>query len=192
MDAILNVLGLDVTDLLGMSDQMRGQKDGSIAFESVPLIHLRAAMNPTFGKDELFGELEFSKTLLRRLKAEPTDARKSWVRFIAVRANAALAAPMHPRFANGSVLLVDRHYCSLAEYRKDEPNLYLIRKENTLMVRWAEMQGAQLCLRPDRSKYPLNFIAIDKKHTLTSCIVGRVAHIATDLGGLPQRRPLLL
>ena len=81
---------------------------------------------------------------------------------------------------NGSVLLIDRHYCSLDGHRKDEPNLYLIRKEEVRMVRWVEMQGNQLCLRPERNDYPLDFIHIDKKNPIESCIVGRVAHIATE------------
>ena len=192
MDAVLNVLGLDVQRLIGMSDQTRSPKDSSTTLESVPIIRHRAAMNPTFGKDDILGELGFAKAFLRRLNADPTDQRRPWVRFIAVRADAALAAPMYPRFENGSVLLVDRHYCSLKGYRKDEPNLYLIRKDETLTVRWGEMQGTQLCLRPERSDYPLDFISIDRKKPLTSYIVGRVAHIATELGAVVQRRPLLL
>jgi transcriptional regulator with XRE-family HTH domain len=192
MDAILKVLGLDVTSLLAMPGQTPSPKDCSTTLESVPLIQLRAAMNPTFAKDDLRGELGFTKSLLRRLNADSIEVRKPWVRFIAIRADGALAAPMHPRLSNGSVVLVDRHYCSLAEYQKNEPNLYLIRKEQTLMVRWIEMQGGNLCLRPDSSEYPLDFICIDRKNPLTSCIVGRVAHIATELGSPVRRRPLSL
>jgi transcriptional regulator with XRE-family HTH domain len=180
MDALLGVLGLDVADLLAMSGRMRGQTGCSIAFESVPLIHLRAAMNPTFSEEEILGELGFTKALLRTLKADHSRKRTAWVRFLAIRADSALAAPMFPRFENGSVLLVDRHHCSVAGYQKDEPNLYLIRKEETLMVRWAELRGAQLYLRPERNDYPLDFICIDRKNPLESCIVGRVAHIGTE------------
>jgi transcriptional regulator with XRE-family HTH domain len=49
MDAVLNVLGLDVTRLIPMSDQTRSPKDSSTTLESVPMIQHRAAMNPTFG-----------------------------------------------------------------------------------------------------------------------------------------------
>ncbi len=192
MDAILKVLGLDVQRLIAMSGETRSAKDSSNAVESVPMIQLRAAMNLNFGKDDVLGELGFAKAMLRRLKAEPTDARKSWVRFVAIRADAALAAPMLPRFSIGSILLVDRHYCSLDEHRKNEPNLYLIRKGETLLARWVKIQGTQLCLRPELSAYPLDFMCIDKKNPLTSCVVGRVAHIATELGCPVQRRPLLL
>jgi transcriptional regulator with XRE-family HTH domain len=192
MDAILNVLGLDVTRLIPMSEQTRSSQDSSSPLDSVPMIQHRAAMNPTFGRNDILGELGFTKVLLRRLSADHTDARAPWVRFVAVRADTAFAAPMYPRFENGSVLLVDRHYYSLVEHRQGHANLYLIRKEDTLMVRWVEMQGTQLCLRPEGSEYPLDFISIDRKNPLTSCIVGRVAHIATELGAVVQRRPLLL
>ena len=172
-----------------MSEQTPSQKDCSATLESVPLVEHKAAMNPTFGKNEILAELRFTKILLRRLKAEPPEKRTAWVRFIAIRADAALAAPMHPRLSNGSVLLVDRHYCSLDGYQKDEPNLYLIRKEQALMVRWIEMQGTNLSLRPDSSEHPLDFICIDRKNPLTSCIVGRVVHIGTELDSPVQRRP---
>jgi plasmid maintenance system antidote protein VapI len=180
MDAILNALGLDVEQLVAVDDQIQVRKESSAAIESVPLIQLQAAMSPTFTSDEILGRIGFTTTLLRRLKAEPPDTRKLWVRFIAVVADRALSTPMNPRVENGSVLLIDRHYCSLDEHRKNWPNLYLIRKDQTLMVRWVEMLGSQLCLRPEDSGFPLDFISIDSKHPLESCIVGRVAHVATE------------
>jgi hypothetical protein len=42
------------------------------------------------------------------------------------------------------------------------------------------MLGSQLCLRPERNDYPLDFVSIDRKNPLESRIVGRVAHIATE------------
>jgi hypothetical protein len=180
MDAILNALGLNVEQLVAVADQTPVRKEPASALESVPLIQPQSAMHPTFSNNEVQGTIGFTKALLRRLKAEPPDARKLWVRFIAVKADKALSAAMNPRVENGSVLLIDRHYCSLDEHRKDEPNLYLIRKDEQCMVRWVEMQGTQLCLRPERNDYPLDSISIDRKNPIESCIVGRVAHIATD------------
>jgi transcriptional regulator with XRE-family HTH domain len=180
MDAILNALGINVEQLVSVIDQTQIRKESSSATESVPLIQHRAAMSPTFASDQVLGTVGFTKALLRRLKAEPPDTRKLWVRFFAVNAGKALSAPMKPRLESRSVLLIDRHYCSLNEHRKDEPNLYLICKEQTLMVRWLEMQSTQLCLRPERNDYPLDFISIDRKNPIESSIVGRVAHIATE------------
>jgi hypothetical protein len=180
MDAILNALGINVEQLVAVIDQMQVRKESSSATGSVPLIQHQAVMSPIFASDEVLGTVEYPKALLLRLKAEPPDTRKLWVRFFAVKAGKALSAPMNPRLESGSVLLIDRHYCSLAGHRKDEPDLYLIRKEDTLMVRWVEMQSTQLCLRPERNDYPLDFISIDRKNPIESCIVGRVAHIATE------------
>lgn len=188
MDAILNVLGLDVQRLIAMSEQTRDQKDRPTSLESVPLVQHKAVMNSSFGKDEILGELGYTKTLVRRFSVEPTPARLPWVRFIAIMADAALAAPMYPRFEKGSVLLVDRHYCSLSGYREDGTNLYLVRKDEAVMVRWADRMDNLLCLRPDRIEYPLNFVSIDRRNPLTSFIVGRVVHIGTALENLVRRR----
>jgi transcriptional regulator with XRE-family HTH domain len=181
MDAILNALGINVEQLVAVADKTPDRKETSSAVESVPLIHLQAAMNPSFTSDEVLGKTGFTKALLRRLKAEPPDTRKLWVRFIAVKADKALSAAMNSRVENGSVLLIDRHYCSLDEYRKDRPNLYLIRKDEKYMVRRVEMQGSQLCLRPENPGHPLDFISINRNSPLESCIVGRVAHVATEI-----------
>lgn len=179
MDAILNVLGINVERLVAVADQTSVRKEPSSAIKSVPLIQILAAMSPTFD-DMSQAETVFPKSLLRRLKAEPPATRMLWVRFIAVKADKALATPMSPRVEVGSVLLIDRHYCSLDVHCKDEPNLYLIRKDQVCMVRWVEMQGTQLCLRPERNDCPLDFISIGRKSPLESSIVGRVAHVATE------------
>jgi predicted XRE-type DNA-binding protein len=180
MDAILNALGIDVMSLIAMSEHAPGLKNGSNPLETVPMVQPRAAMKPTFSKDDVLGELGFSKALLRRLKPDQADGRAPWIRFIAVRVDTALAAPMFLRFVNGSVLLIDRHYCSLANYHKDEPNLYVIRKGDAIVVRSIETQGNQLCLRPEGSSYPLDFLSIDRKNPLTSFVVGRVAQVTTE------------
>jgi transcriptional regulator with XRE-family HTH domain len=180
MDAILNVLGINVERLVAVADQTLLRNEPSSALENVPIVQLQAAMNPTFANDEVQGKTGFSKALLRRLKVEPPDTRKLWVRFVAVKADKTLSTPMNPRVENGSVLLIDRHYCSLDEHRSDVPSMYLIRKDEVCMVRWVEMQGTQLCLRPERNDYPLDFISIDRKNPLESCILGRVAHVATE------------
>ncbi len=180
MDGILKVLGLNVEQLVAAADQTQVRKEPSSAIESVPLIQLQAAMNPTFASDEVLGRIGFTTAFLRRLKAEQPDTRKLWVRFITVKADKALSTPVSPSVQSRSVLLIDRHYCSLDEHRKDVPNMYLIRKDAVSMVRWVEMQGTHLCLRPERNDYPLDFISIDRKNSIQSCIVGRVAHIATE------------
>jgi len=182
MDAILQALGLDAKSLIAISEHTTpSQNNCSTALESVPLIQHRAAMSPTFGKDEILDELGYANTLLRPFSVEPTHARTPWIRFIAIRADAALAAPMYPRFEKDSVLLVDRYCCSPSGHWGNGPNLYLVRKGEAVMVRWAEMTDDLLCLRPDRGEYPLEFISVDRKNPLTSCIVGRVVHIVTEL-----------
>jgi len=58
-------LGLNVEQLVAGADQVR--KELSSAIESVPLIQLQAAMNPTFASDEVLGRIGFTTALLRRL-----------------------------------------------------------------------------------------------------------------------------
>ena len=57
MDAILNALGLNVEQLVAVADQTPVRKEPASALESVPLIQLQAAMNPTFSNYEVQGKI---------------------------------------------------------------------------------------------------------------------------------------
>ena len=181
MDSILGALGIDVSSLLNLPVVPQDFRAVSSPVHDVPLIRFSATMTPTFWDDEILGKCPFPTTLLQRLRTDETEQRRAWIRFLAVKADASLAAPMRPWLADGAILLVDRHYCSLNAYRKHRPNMYLIRLGEELSVRWVQLQGRQLCLRPERTDYPLEFVEISKQHSLRACIVGRVAHVGMEM-----------
>jgi len=65
------------------------------------------------------------------------------------------------------MLLIDRHYNSLKPYREGYFNLYAVRKNNTCAVRYVEIVGNQLLLRPHNCLSPVEVIPVaDRKDHL--------------------------
>jgi hypothetical protein len=78
------------------------------------------------------------------------------------------------------MLLIDRCYNSLRSYRRTEPSLYVVKSGNAFLVRYVEVQGDQLTLRPENQKYALGYVRLGEGGTFVDCVVGRVAHVSIE------------
>ena len=107
-------------------------------------------------------------------------ARKSWTRFVFIRADARDATSMWPRLGPGSLILLDRHYNTLRPYRKNDRNLYAVRKDDSLLVRYLELSGTTLVLRPHHPDEPIEILPIEEGKTASDLIAGRVAYISFE------------
>jgi transcriptional regulator with XRE-family HTH domain len=179
MDKLLRVLELEVQDLLP-SEEVSPPKREEEGFELVPLIKLQSAMQPSISKNRVIGMVAHRHHFVRQLRIDSSRTRSHWLRFVAVEIPSGVRDPMYPRFGNGAVSLIDRHYISLIPYGNNLSNLYLVRLENEYLIRQVTMQGTLLCLRPEDSRAPLQFVRVYKKRPLESYIVGRVAEITAE------------
>ena len=89
------------------------------------------------------------------MRAEMASERGNWQRFVLIKADKASGAAMRPRLGQGAMLLIDRHYNSLQSYRRHEPNLYVVKSGPNWQVRYVELQGSQLTLRPENQECAL-------------------------------------
>lgn len=183
MDKVLQVQHLSVLDLLDPSEV---NKRASILppsadeFENVVLTDAAtAATQPLITAIHVKEIYKFKKTFLRKLKADSDSARSDWQRFILIKLDPKEALPMSPRLAPGAVLLLDRHYTAITPYRKGELNLYAVLKNDICVVRYVEVAGNQLILRPHDHTSPVDIIPIGKSPS--DQIVGRVCHIAVEV-----------
>jgi len=80
----------------------------------------------------------------------------------------------------GSLVLIDRHYNDLTPYRKNEPNMYAVRKDGGCTVKYVEMADSALILRPHNQASPISVIQIEEGKTYADYIVGRVCHVANE------------
>jgi transcriptional regulator with XRE-family HTH domain len=181
MDRLMEVMGLDVSDLLpAVKHRQAAGEGGDAGFGSIPVVTAGALLQSDFGESEVVEFLRFKKSFLRRIKAEMANQRENWQRFVMMKADRESGEAMRPRLLPGAMLLIDRHYNSLRSYRRREPNLYVVKSGEQSAVRYVELQGNQLTLRPENQKCGLGYVEIQKGKTFADYVVGRVAHIAIE------------
>ncbi len=184
MDKVLAVQHLSVLDLL---DPAEVNKRASILppsddeFENVLLTDpSTAATQPLITSMHVQEILKFKKNFLRKLKPEVEGDRSSWQRFVLIKLDAREAITMYPRLLPGSTLLIDRHYNSLKAYRKGEFNMYAVLKNDTCAVRYVEVAGNHLILRPHNQSSPIEVVTMDDRKTAADYLIGRICHVALE------------
>lgn len=184
MDKVLAVQHLSVLDLLDPSEV---NKRASILppsgdeFENVLLTDgAVAATQPLITSMHVKEILKFKKSFLRKLKAETEGDRESWERFVLIKADGREGMSMYPRLLPGAVLLLDRHYNSLKPYRKGEFNMYAVLKDGSCTVKYVEVAGNHLILRPHNQAYPIEVMTMEEGKSTADYLVGRVCYVGIE------------
>jgi len=184
MDKVLQVQKVSVLDLL---DPAEVNKRASIPapspddFENVLLVEsVIAATEPLVISDQVKDILKFKKAFLKRLKAEMETPREDWTRFVLVKVDTNDGMSMYPRLLPGATVLIDRHYNSLKPYRKNEQNMYAVLKNGNTTIKYLELQGGNLILRPHNQAYPVDVINIEEGKSFADYVIGRVCHVAIE------------
>lgn len=184
MDKVLAVQHLSVLDLL---DPTEVNKRASILppssdeFENVLLTDGDvAATQPLITSMNVREILKFKKSFLRKLKAEAEGDRDNWERFVLIKVDGREGMSMYPRLLPGATLLLDRHYNSLKPYRKGEFNMYAVVKDGNCTVKYVEIAGSHLILRPHNQAYPIEVLTMEEGKTAADYLVGRVCHVGIE------------
>lgn len=181
MDRVMEVLRLKVRDLMPVERMMPLRGEGAAGFEWIPLIERGALLRSEIGESEVVELVRFKKSFLRRLRPNLAAERRHWQRFAVLRVDKESGAGMRPRLLPGATVLIDRHYNTLRCYRRHEPNLYVVKREEMCQVCYVEEQGNLLALRPECVEEALGFVRIAEGEKFTDYVVGRVAHISIEI-----------
>lgn len=184
MDKVLNVQRLSVLDLLDpheISKRATITPPSEDEFDNVLLVEGDiAATHPLIMSMNVKEILKFKKTFLRRLRPDAEGDRNRWERFVLIKLDAREGMSMYPRLLPGATVLIDRHYNSLKPYRKGEFNMYAVQKDGTCTVKYVEVAGAHLILRPHNQAYPIEVMTIEEGKAPTDYIVGRICHVGIE------------
>lgn len=176
MDRILAAQQMSPDDLL-TAHGTRTWRDIDLS-GIVPLVsHATAMHEPVVRASAVQQLLHFPEELMRHARSRCGSARKAWLRFVAIRAATADAATMRPLILPNALIALDRHYNSLTQYRPDLPNLYAIRHESQLVVRYADFQANRLVLRPHSRDAPVQLMALAGDESPGEFIVGRIVAV---------------
>jgi len=184
LDSVLSTQHISVLDLL---DPKEINKRASILppseddFENVLLVEGRiAAGEPLVTSEDVREILKFKKSFLERLRPDTITARNDWRRFVMVKVDEREGMSMFPRLLPGSTVLIDRHYNSLTPYRKNEQNMYAVKKDEGCTIKYVDRDGRTLVLRPHNLEYPSSVLEIEEGKSLADYIIGRVCHVAIE------------
>jgi len=184
MDKVLNVQHLSVLDLL---DPAEVNKRASVLppsedeFDNIVVTEPQiAASEARIMSMHVKEMLKFKKSFLKRLKEEMEGDRTGWDRFVVIKVDAQDAISMYPRVQPGATALLDRHYNSLSPYRKGETNMYAVRKSGTSTIRYVEVSGGHIILRPHNQASPVEVLTMEAGIKPADCIVGRVCYVGNE------------
>ncbi|PYX88906.1 MAG: hypothetical protein DMG68_06895 [Acidobacteria bacterium] len=184
MDRVLKVRGLSIFDLL---DPHELNKHASIPparageFANVFLVEPEIAATAILVSSSQVKEIHnFRRSFLRRLRPDLAPGRQEYERFVLMRVDAQAGMSMYPRLLPGATVLIDRHYNSLKPYRRGESNMYLVRKGDSYTIRYLELAGNNLVLRPNNQAYPIEVLPMKSGSAVADYIAGRVCYVGIE------------
>lgn len=178
LDRILKALGLAIYDLLDPRQLARHAalpEAHDRHFVEVPMVAPEAASSSIIVREQARDMLQFRRAFLDRLRASAPADRRSWTRFIALQIEPAEAAAMWPDSSGRVTLLVDRHSLSLSPYRAGQRNIFVVKRNSEILVRYAEPAGDSLLLQPRNPAFPALLLP---SNSAADAILGRVAQIS--------------
>ena len=184
MDKVLRVQHLSVLDLLDPAEVNKRASivpPGEDEFLNVLLVDgAVAATEPIIMSMNVKDILKFKKTFLRSLRAETEGSRSAWERFVLVKVDPREGMSMYPRLLPGATVLIDRHYNSLKPFRRSEANMYAVNQGGACTVKYVEVAGKQLVLRPHNNAYPVEVISIEEGKRPGDYLIGRVCYVGIE------------
>jgi Holliday junction resolvase len=178
LDRMMKAVGLTLYDLLDPRELARHAAlpaptgDG---FTDVPVVDVAAVASPVIVREQVRELLKFRRAFLDRLRAAPPASRKAWTRFVALQIDASEAEAMWPQTGGRVTLLVDRHYASLEPYRPGRRNIYVVKHDSNILVRYAEASNGSLVLQPRDPGFPAIVLPASSG---SAVIIGRVAQVS--------------
>ena len=174
-DCILRALHLKAEYLLDFGPHLPSRGGQDI---KVPLVsHSAALFEPEIGPHAVEIWLSVPHKELPPPGPRRASLRQSWRRFIAIRINHDGAQSLGRPEYDGAIAVIDRHYGSLRLYYPNRSNLYAIREDNQVMLRYIDRVEAHLVIRPANIDVPAGLIYIPQTVKAAEYIAGRVALI---------------
>lgn len=183
LDQMLAAQQITIQELAGFPAESHEPYRGhQLAELHVPLVsQLSAVSLPTIPLRAIQGYIVLPAGELDRFPPRPSAARRSWHRFIAIRASNDQARPMEPVLRELSLLIIDRHYNSLVPVAPPRPNLYALRLGSQILFRYVTFESNRLLLRPHRLEFPIDAIDLAPYDSPFDLLIGRVCLSISEL-----------
>jgi hypothetical protein len=183
LDRILLAQNLSVEDLAGSPHHPNSRPEESHAvMDAIPIVSQSSAMtSPVIPPRASRESVHLPEEWLAGLPVRRAVTRRGWERFVGVRITATQAVAMDPLLRARSVVILDRHYNSLAPCRPLQPNIYAVRVGARFLFRHVSFESSRLILRPRAFDYPVELIDLAPQDSPSDLIVGRVCLCIAEL-----------
>lgn len=184
LDRVLLAEALSVEDLLPgvISSLPSSERSTPPSTDLVPVVSQSVAITaPVVFPRAVHTTVSLPSGWLATFQSRRALSRRHWERFVGVRITAAQALPMDPMLRVGSIVVIDRHYNSLAVWRPPEPNLYAVRSGAQMVFRHVAFESGRLVLRPRALAYPVDLIELTSQDSPADFLVGRVCLCISEI-----------
>ena len=179
IDRVLSAQHMGADELLPMNASSSIQPGESPA--QIPLVSHAAAMHePVIRQSAVHSRVWVPWGPLQAARSWPTRQRENWERFVAIMVTGADAIAMSPLVQADGIAVLDRHYNSLTPYRVSHPNLYAMRMNMRLKLRYADFALGRIVLRPHNRAIPVELTDMEPGETPSDLIIGRVIFILNE------------
>ena len=179
MDRILEAQLMDATDLLHNSQDVSGKDHEQ---NSVPIVSPSAALyEPNIRPSTVQHMMPVPLGIIESTHPRSSSSRHAWQRFVAIRIGSSEALPMEPIVMPDALVLLDRHYTSLTPYCSNRLNVYAVRHETKLALRYLDFLSNHLVLRPLNIAFPVELIELTPGESPSDLIAGRVVLVSNVL-----------
>jgi len=183
MDRVLAAQNLTIDQLMPISLSASSSPDVPTELvQAIPVVSATTAMDEAIVRPESVIEtLHISATQINEARSHASPKVAPWQRFLAVRADAQQTAAMDPLLSAGCIVVLDRHYTSIAPYRAHQRTLFAVRCGAGLLLRYVEFDNGRLILRPLSPDYPVQLLPLGPHQTPAEYIVGRACLVISEL-----------
>jgi hypothetical protein len=175
LDRILAATNLSIEQMVvpqAPGDTRTGpRKDETVP---IPIVSAAAALHQPQLSAPGSQILHLPAAQLRENRTRPAPLRAHWQRYLAIVLDAEMAAPMAPLLSPGSLVVVDRHYTSLAPYREPQPTLFAVNSSGRLLLRFVALEDGHLVLRPASLASQVRLLRLGAHDSPADYILGRV------------------
>lgn len=179
MDRILEVQHMTAPELASPASRADPVEAGR---DSVPVVSQAVALfEPLIRPSAVLSMLHLPPGMLQTLRPRTGALRHAWQRFVAIRIPSAEALAMEPLVLPEAMVLIDRHYTSLHDYRPGRRNLYAVRHGSHLRMRYVDFLHDRLILRPYNIAFAVELVALGPGESPNDVIAGRAALILNEL-----------
>jgi hypothetical protein len=179
LDRVLTAQQLTAADLVPSRRAPLADEEDLL---NLPLVsHATAMHEPQIRPGAVRKMLQVPVGLLGRTHARASASRRAWHRFVAVQIAAPDAIAMDPVLLPDCLVLLDRHYNSLLQYRPSRPNMYAVRHDTRLKVRYVDFQSGRLLLRPHNRAAHMDALDPAPGESPGDLIVGRVIMVMNEI-----------